>query len=96
MSLAESVRSSIEAMSWLEDSDQAAAELAIKYATQVDVAVESGDPEAARSAMYLGPHLLNALRALGGTPVERKALGVESKARGKLALLRDAREHRAS
>lgn len=96
MSLAESVRSSIEAMTWLEDSDQATADLAVNYAEQVDVAVASGDPEAARSAMYLGPHLLNTLRALGGTPAERKALGVESKARGKLALLRDAREHRAS
>lgn len=96
MTLAESVRSSIKAMTWLEESDRATAELAVTYAEQVDVAVESGDPEAARSAMYLGPHLLNALRSLGGTPAERKALGVESKARGKLALLRDAREHRAS
>jgi hypothetical protein len=40
---------------------------------------------------WLGPHLANALKALGGTPAERKALGVEEAVRGRLAQLRAAR-----
>ena len=39
-------------------------------------------------ALYLGPHLLNTLRALGGAPAERKALGEQELVGGKLAQLR--------
>lgn len=86
--LAAEVASSVAAMTWLKPSDQAAVRLAVTYAEQIDAAIGSGDEGVAVKALYLGPHLLNALRALGGAPPDRKALGVEEAARGKLAQLR--------
>lgn len=91
MSLAESVDCAVEAMRWLNESDRAAVALARSYAERIDVAIASGDPDTATKAMYLGPHMLNALKALGGTPAERKALNVEEEAQGKLAQLRAIR-----
>lgn len=73
-SLEASVRKSVESMPWLEPSDNAAIELAAIYAARIDEAVDTGDNALATKALYLGPHLLNTLRALGGTPEERKAL----------------------
>lgn len=89
------VESSVEAMVWLKDSDQATVKLAVVYAQQIDAAVASGDESTAVKALYLGPHLLNALRALGGAPADRKALGVEEAAHGKLAHLRSIRGDKA-
>lgn len=91
MTLVESVNGATTAMSWLKESDQAAVSLAKEYAARIDAAIASGDEEMATKAMYLGPHLLNTLRALGGAPAERKALGVEEEAHGKLAQLRALR-----
>lgn len=73
-SLETSVRKSVEGMPWLSPSDNAAIELAATYAARIDLAVDSGDNVAATKALHLGPHLLNTLRELGGTPKERKAL----------------------
>ena len=73
-SLETSVRKSVEGMPWLGPSDAAAIDLAAAYAAQIDAAVETGEGQDVTKALYLGPHLLNALRELGGTPKERKAL----------------------
>lgn len=83
-----SVEASVAAMSWLKNSDQATVDLALAYAERIDAAIAGGDSAEATKAMYLGPHLLNALRALGGAPVERKALVAEEVVGGKLAQLR--------
>lgn len=58
-------------MAWLTPADQAAVELARVYARRIDAATLSGDGQEVTKALYLGPHLLNTLRALGGTPDER-------------------------
>lgn len=73
-SLETSVRKSVEGMPWLGPSDTAAIDLAAAYAAQIDSAVATGEGQDVTKALYLGPHLLNTLRALGGTPAERKAL----------------------
>jgi hypothetical protein len=75
-------------MHWLTPSDAALVEVARRYAQ----AIESAEgPEALKVIGWMGPHLVNALRALGGAPAERRALGVEEQVRGKLAELRAAR-----
>lgn len=90
--LAVDVATAIDGMAWLEDSDQAVVALAKKYAGQIDAGIQRGGKDAT-SAMYLGPHLLNALRDLGGTPAHRKAmkLGGGGNKGGRLALLRSTR-----
>ena len=82
------VTAAVEAMTWLGPSDRAMVALALEYARRID---EASDEKAVG---WLGPHLANALRALGGTPAERKALGIEEQVRGKLAELRAARGQR--
>jgi hypothetical protein len=47
--------------------------------------------DAQKAIGWIGPHLANALKSLGGAPAERKALGVEEAVRGRLAELRSAR-----
>lgn len=89
--LAAAVDAAVGQMTWLKPSDMATVALARMYAEQIDAALRSGNPEQASKAMFAGPHLLNALRALGGAPAERKALGVEEAAHGKLAQLRAIR-----
>lgn len=88
MTLVESVETSVAGMSWLKPTDQAAVDLALTYAARIDEAIETGEGQEVTKALYLGPHLLNTLRALGGTPAERKALGTEEAVGGKLAQLR--------
>lgn len=95
MSLSDSVTAATREMTWLTPADGAAVELAKQYATTIDFALESGDGLAITKALYLGPHLLNALAALGGTPAGRKALELKEEARGKLAAVRDLRERQA-
>lgn len=87
-SLSDSVSTSVEAMTWLKPSDQAAVDLALAYAARIDEALAEGEGQEVTKALYLGPHLLNTLRALGGAPAERKALGAEESVGGKLAQLR--------
>ena len=94
-SLADSVKAATAKMSWLTPADKAAVQLALSYAETIDSAIESGDQYATTKALYLGPHLLNALGALGGTPSGRKVLELKEEARGKLASVRDLRDRKA-
>lgn len=95
MELTESVVAATKAMRWLTPADQAAVTLACSYAETIDAAIETGDGQAITKALYLGPHLLNTLNVLGGTPSGRKALELKEEARGKLAAVRDLRERQA-
>ena len=81
----EAVTAAVEAMTWLQASDQALVALACEYARAID------DAEDVKRVGWVGPHLANVLRALGGAPAERRALGIEEPVRGKLAELRAAR-----
>ena len=90
--LTTSVRRAVKSMSWLEDSDAAAVDLALKQAQAIENAAKFGDDEMAlRVVARVGPHLLETLKALGGTPADRRALGVESQAKGRLAEIRALR-----
>ena len=88
MSLQDELNASLDAMTWLKPSDGAAVALARTYAARIDEALEFGEGQEVTKALYLGPHLLNTLRALGGAPAERKLLGTEEAVGGKLAQLR--------
>ena len=90
-----SVVAATKAMKWLTPADQAAVDLALSYAETIDAAIESGDPFLTTKALYLGPHLLNTLGALGGSPAGRKALDLKEEARGKLAAVRELRAREA-
>ncbi len=79
------VTAAVTAMTWLQPSDQALVALALAYARTIDTAEDK------KTVGWVGPHLANTLRALGGAPAERKALGIEEPVRGKLAELRAAR-----
>lgn len=80
------VTAAVDAMTWLGPSDRAMVGLALEYARRIDEATDE------KSVGWLGPHLANTLRSLGGTPGERKALGIEAQVRGKLAELRAGRQ----
>lgn len=95
-SLVESVTTAVRSMHWLGDSDQAMVDLAIRYAKQIEDAAEQGGDVAFKMVGWLGPHLANTLKSLGGAPAERKALGVDKAVKGRLAELRAAREQQAS
>lgn len=98
------VEHSVENMDWLKDSDVAAAALAFKYAKAIDdtFALASDENMEARiaglglslKALNLGPHLMNTLKALGGTPADRKALAEGGQVGGKLSSLRAKRAQR--
>ena len=94
-SFADFVTEATDALRWLTLADKAAVELAKSYAATIDSALESGDAQTVTKALYLGPHLLNTLTALGGTPTGRKALELKEEARGKLAAVRDLRDQPA-
>ena len=85
-SLPDTVRLAVSAMTWLTPSDRPLVEVAVRYAQAIEDA--AGDVKAVG---WIGPHLVNVLKALGGAPAERKALGVEEVVRGRLAELRLAR-----
>ena len=84
--LRETVDAAVDAMDWLNESDQGAAALARAQASAIDAAEDRG-----YAVAKVGPQLLATLSELGGTPGSRKALGVEAKVKGKLAQLREAR-----
>ena len=69
-SLRAATETSIEGMSWLAATDEAAKQAAIVAASTIDDLLAAGDPK----AVYAIPHLINSLKALGGTPAERRAL----------------------
>lgn len=93
--LSASVLAATAEMPWLTKADQASVDLAVSYAEAIDLALDQGDAQTVTKALYLGPHLLNALAALGGTPAGRRALDLKEDARGKLATVRDLRERPA-
>lgn len=86
--LVRAVRAAVAEMPWLGPSDQAVVELALTYARRIDRALALPGGEDATKALYLGPHLLAALRALGGAPLERRELGPAERVGGRLAELR--------
>jgi len=88
--LTSAVTGAIDAMPWIEPSDAGLVKLAKSYAAAIDQALEAGGQDAVKG-LYLGPHLLGALRDLGGTPGSRKDLNVVENVKGKLANLRALR-----
>lgn len=70
--LEQSVADAVESMD-LSAADVAAVALAKFYAQTIEAAEDKA------KAAYLGPHLLNTLTALGGTPAGRKNLDVVKK-----------------
>lgn len=80
--LASSVEHGISRMAWLTETDRPMADLAIFIAANID---------AGGQADRLGPLLMKALKELGGTPADRRSIGVEPEVKGKLAALRAAR-----
>lgn len=90
-SLLAEVRAAVEKMDVL-DQDKGLVALAERYAHMIDEVAKTGGREAV-SVMYLGPHLFNMLRELGGTPMQRAGTtkpGAKQKSR--LELLRGGRE----
>lgn len=94
-SLVTTVREAIGAMGWVKDTDQAIVDLALTYAWRIDEAIRTGDDQDVTKALYLGPHLTNALRELGGTPSARQDLRREDHVGNKLAELRSIRGGKA-
>jgi hypothetical protein len=80
-----SVNEAVEDMPWLKKSDKGAIELCRQYARRIDLALAAADYNpfdaglalGATKALYLGPHLLNALKAIGGTPGDRMDLDIK-------------------
>ena len=87
--LLQAVDRALEQMTWLQPTDAALVEVTRKYAAIIESTDDS--TELAKRVGWIGPQLINALKALGGAPAERKALGVEREAKGRLAELRAAR-----
>ena len=85
------VSGALDAMPWLTPADQALVGLAMLYAEQIDAAIAES-PEAGRKhAGWVGSHLTNVLRSLGGAPGDRKALEIDGNVKGRLAELRQRR-----
>lgn len=90
-SLLEEVREAIAKMT-TEDKDRGLVALAERYAHMIEEVAKAGGREAV-SVMYLGPHLFNMLKELGGTPMQRAGLGKPAaKQKSRLELLRGGRE----
>jgi hypothetical protein len=88
--LVEAVEASLKAMDWLGPADAGLVALAKAYAMEIDAADD------VKTVRWVGPQLFNVLKALGGSPADRKALGLEQNVRGKLDELRKARDKRAA
>ncbi|MBT2566610.1 transposase [Arthrobacter sp. ISL-85] len=90
-SLLEEVREAIAKMT-TEDKDRGLVALAERYAHMIEEVAKAGGKEAV-SVMYLGPHLFNMLKELGGTPMQRAGMGKPGeKKKSRLELLRGGRE----
>lgn len=90
-SLLAEVRQAIAEMD-TEDRDKGLIALAERYAHMIEAVAQNGGKEAV-SVMYLGPHLFNMLKELGGTPMQRAGLGKPAeKKKSRLELLRGGRE----
>lgn len=95
------VESSVSQMPWLTGADEAAVRLARMYASRIDQGArefESGVISSTdyNKVLYLGPHLLNTLRALGGSPDGRSAAKSDSSPGGVLDELRAKRSRKAA
>lgn len=99
VTLEQTFDTAVGAMDWLEKSDLALVALGRVYAKQIDdiLADPYVDAQTKTKTLYLGPHLINALRELGGSPGARKELtrGGESVG-GKLKALRGIEGGRAT
>ncbi|MCW1249652.1 hypothetical protein ODZ83_05530 [Acaricomes phytoseiuli] len=78
LGLESAVDDSVKSMDWLTGADDAAVKLAKTYAERMDkgaLEFEGGliSSTEYNKVLYLGPHLLNTLRALGGTPDARSS-----------------------
>lgn len=90
-SLLEEIREAISKMDTM-DQDKGLIALAERYAHMIEEVAKAGGKEAV-SVMYLGPHLFNMLRELGGTPMQRAGTGKPGeKKKSRLELLRGGRE----
>ena len=68
MTMLSKTRASLKSAGLLENPEhEAACELAMTYARQIDKGVKAGGQDATK-ALYLGPHLLKTLSELGLTP----------------------------
>ena len=68
MTMLSKTRASLKAAGLLENPEyEAACELALTYARQIDRGVKAGGQDATK-ALYLGPHLLKTMSELGLTP----------------------------
>lgn len=90
--LLEEVREAISKMN-IEAQDKGLVALAERYAHMISEVSKNGGREAV-SVMYLGPHLFNMLRELGGTPMQRAGTSGKpgEKKKSRLELLRGGRE----
>lgn len=66
----------VVAATWLKESDMGAVELAAVYARRIDHGTREFidgeiDSTAYNKVLYLGPHVLNTMKAIGLSPVER-------------------------
>lgn len=69
------LQKSVKAADWLEESDQAAVELAYHYAELIDTSIRNGDDESIKKAHAIaGPNLQRTLESLGLTVAGRHAL----------------------
>jgi len=59
---------------WLETADVAAVAAGRQLAEKIDIAVVYGDSQAGTKSLYLVPHLMNVLAALGCTPKAREEI----------------------
>jgi len=67
------VRDTIAALE-LTDADEAAKQLAIRYAKLIDAAINDGAGRPDSVLWHLGPELLRTLETLGATPAARAAI----------------------
>ena len=88
--LESAVVDAVASASWLASTDGPAVALARHYAAVMDAA------EDVQKAAYLGPHLLNALKALGLSPEARQALEIKTKVDSPVDELKQRRQRRTA
>lgn len=72
-SILDEVNAAIEAMDWIVPADGGVIAMARHYAAKIDDVNNDPDatPQDKVKASYLGPHVIGALRELGGSPLSR-------------------------
>jgi hypothetical protein len=94
------VRDTIAALE-LTDADEAAKQLALRYARIIDQAIIDGTGKSDTVLWHLGPELLRALESLGATPAARAAIrnartGGDKTAPATVSWLEQQRESRSA